>query len=57
MLGVLPARALARRFEVSPVRHPCLRHPPQKSGIDLFELADGRITTVWSVKGLRRLAD
>lgn len=29
----------------------------QKSGIDLFEVADGRIATVWSVTGLRRFAD
>lgn len=26
----------------------------QKSGIDLFEIVDGRIATVWSVTGLRR---
>jgi hypothetical protein len=26
----------------------------QKSGIDLFEVVDGRIATVWSVTGLRR---
>ncbi|UXY27295.1 ester cyclase [Streptomyces sp. HUAS TT20] len=29
----------------------------QKSGIDLFEVADGRIATVWSVTGLRRFTD
>ncbi|MQY32835.1 hypothetical protein SRB17_07940 [Streptomyces sp. RB17] len=29
----------------------------QKSGIDLLEVVDGRITTVWSVTGLRRFAD
>ncbi|MEU7059325.1 nuclear transport factor 2 family protein [Streptomyces sp. NPDC046197] len=29
----------------------------QKSGIDLFEVVDGRIATVWSVTGLRRFAD
>ncbi|MGW2699180.1 nuclear transport factor 2 family protein [Streptomyces sp. NPDC001340] len=27
-----------------------------KSGIDLIEVADGRIATVWSVTGLRRFA-
>ncbi|MFG2118257.1 nuclear transport factor 2 family protein [Streptomyces sp. NPDC048710] len=27
-----------------------------KSGIDLFEVVDGRIATVWSVTGLRRFA-
>ncbi|OLZ69424.1 hypothetical protein AV521_18040 [Streptomyces sp. IMTB 2501] len=29
----------------------------QKSGIDLLEVVDGRIATVWSVTGLRRFAD
>ncbi|MEV6838701.1 nuclear transport factor 2 family protein [Streptomyces sp. NPDC051133] len=29
----------------------------QKSGIDLLDVADGRIRTVWSVTGLRRFAD
>ncbi|MFF7351234.1 nuclear transport factor 2 family protein [Streptomyces filipinensis] len=29
----------------------------QKSGIDLLEVVDGRISTVWSVTGLRRFAD
>jgi SnoaL-like domain len=29
----------------------------QKSGIDLLEVEDGRIATVWSVTGLRRFAD
>ncbi|WP_405873329.1 nuclear transport factor 2 family protein [Streptomyces sp. NBC_00005] len=28
----------------------------QKSGIDLFEVVQGRIATVWSVTGLRRFA-
>ncbi|MGV4987994.1 nuclear transport factor 2 family protein [Streptomyces sp. NRAIS4] len=28
----------------------------QKSGIDLLEVVDGRIATVWSVTGLRRFA-
>ncbi|MFC8515566.1 nuclear transport factor 2 family protein [Streptomyces sp. NPDC057257] len=28
----------------------------QKSGIDLFEVVDGRIATVWSVTGVRRFA-
>ncbi|WP_369388911.1 nuclear transport factor 2 family protein [Streptomyces sp. CG1] len=28
----------------------------QKSGIDLLEVADGRIAAVWSVTGLRRFA-
>ncbi|MEU2714851.1 nuclear transport factor 2 family protein [Streptomyces sp. NPDC007205] len=29
----------------------------QKSGIDLLEVVDGRIATVWSVTGLRRFGD
>ncbi|MGW4563391.1 nuclear transport factor 2 family protein [Streptomyces sp. NPDC004561] len=29
----------------------------RKSGIDLFEVVDGRIATVWSVTGLRRFGD
>ncbi|AKJ13470.1 hypothetical protein ABB07_26595 [Streptomyces incarnatus] len=29
----------------------------QKSGIDLLEVVDGRISAVWSVTGLRRFAD
>jgi hypothetical protein len=29
----------------------------QKSGIDILEVVDGRIATVWSVTGLRRFAD
>lgn len=29
----------------------------QKSGIDLLEVADGRIAAVWSVTGVRRFAD
>ncbi|MCC5475973.1 nuclear transport factor 2 family protein [Streptomyces barringtoniae] len=29
----------------------------QKSGIDLLEVTDGRIATVWSVTGLRRFAN
>lgn len=28
----------------------------ERSGIDLFEVVDGRIATVWSVTGLRRFA-
>jgi hypothetical protein len=45
-----PGRAACRWYVTLP-------DGSQKSGIDLLEVVDGRIATVWSVTGARRFAD
>ncbi|WP_043683771.1 nuclear transport factor 2 family protein [Streptomyces xylophagus] len=46
----------ARRGRVASCWYVTRADGSQKSGIDLFEVVDGRIATVWSVTGLRRFA-